>query len=175
MYSNEMKGLIAEMLNKDPKKRPSVKKILEKDFLAERIASLIPMSIVKQELGNTFVNKQQNKNKESESESNINNYSTTNSTNSKLTHSSSNSSLNSKRGENRDKEVKLTYEPNSESDRVQRGLSRNSSQHNLPKTDALQNKDININLNLNDNLTNRNSSNIDRPLRDISNNPSSNK
>jgi NIMA (never in mitosis gene a)-related kinase len=64
MYSNEMRGLIAEMLNKDPKKRPSVKKILEKDFLAERIASLIPMSIVKQELGNTFVNKQQNKNKD---------------------------------------------------------------------------------------------------------------
>lgn len=59
---------------------------------------------------------------------------------------------------------------------MQRGLSRNSSQHNLPKTDALQNKDININLNINDNLTNRNNSNIDRPLRDISNNnPSSNK
>lgn len=51
-----MRMLIAEMLNKDPKKRPSVKRILEKDFLAERIANLIPMSIVKQELGNTFVN-----------------------------------------------------------------------------------------------------------------------
>jgi len=66
-YSNEMRGLIAEMLNKDPKKRPSVKRILEKDFLAERIASLIPMSIVKQELGQTFLNNQiANKNKEQE-------------------------------------------------------------------------------------------------------------
>jgi len=49
-----MKNLISVMLNKDPKKRPSIKKILEMDFLAERIAGLIPMSIVKQELGNTF-------------------------------------------------------------------------------------------------------------------------
>jgi NIMA (never in mitosis gene a)-related kinase len=54
MYSNDMRGLIADMLNKDPKKRPSVKRILEKEFLAERITNLIPMSIVKSELGNTF-------------------------------------------------------------------------------------------------------------------------
>lgn len=49
------------MLNKDPKKRPSVKRILEKDFLAQRIANLIPMSIAKNELGETFVNKMEKK------------------------------------------------------------------------------------------------------------------
>lgn len=49
------------MLNKDPKKRPSVKRILEKDFLAQRIANLIPMSITKNELGETFVNKMEKK------------------------------------------------------------------------------------------------------------------
>jgi hypothetical protein len=75
-----------------------------------------------------------------------------------LTNSSSNSSVsvNSKREVKENKDVKLTFEPHSDEDRVQRGLSRNSSQHNLPKTDVLQNKDININLNKNDNLTNRN-------------------
>lgn len=49
------------MLNKDPKKRPSVKRILEKDFLAQRIANLIPMSIAMNELGETFVNKMEKK------------------------------------------------------------------------------------------------------------------
>jgi hypothetical protein len=72
------------------------------------------------------------------------------------------------------KDVKLTYEPHSDSDRVQRGLSRNSSQHNLPKTDALHNKDLEINLNKNDNLTNRNGNNNERQLRDITNNNNSN-
>jgi len=67
MYSNDMRGLIADMLNKDPKKRPSVKRILEKEFLAERIANLIPMSIVKQELGNTFAKYQASKKTESDS------------------------------------------------------------------------------------------------------------
>ena len=32
IYSNDLKNLIAEMLIKDPSKRPSIKKILEKDF-----------------------------------------------------------------------------------------------------------------------------------------------
>lgn len=56
-YSNDLKNLISEMLNKDPKKRPSMKKVLEKDFLAERISNLIPMNIAKNELGQTFVKK----------------------------------------------------------------------------------------------------------------------
>jgi len=33
-YSPELRDLIGEMLTKDPAKRPSVKKILEKDFLS---------------------------------------------------------------------------------------------------------------------------------------------
>jgi len=61
-YSNDLRDLLAEMLNKDPKKRPSVKRILEKDFLAERIANLIPMSIAKHELGQTFLNNHMSKN-----------------------------------------------------------------------------------------------------------------
>lgn len=69
-YSNDMKNLISEMLNKDPKKRPSMKKVLEKDFLAERISNLIPMSIAKNELGQTFVKKHLDKPSTSLSEKN---------------------------------------------------------------------------------------------------------
>lgn len=41
MYSQELRDLIAEMLTKEPAKRPSIKKILEKDFLASRIPKLV--------------------------------------------------------------------------------------------------------------------------------------
>lgn len=37
------------MLHRDPKKRPNVKKILEKDFLAERITSLLSNTVAKHE------------------------------------------------------------------------------------------------------------------------------
>ena len=40
IYSNDLKNLIAEMLIKDPSKRPSIKKILVKDFLKSRISEL---------------------------------------------------------------------------------------------------------------------------------------
>lgn len=33
-YSEELRSAISEMLSKDPADRPSIKKILEKDFLA---------------------------------------------------------------------------------------------------------------------------------------------
>lgn len=33
-YSQDLKDLIGEMLTKDPADRPTIKKILEKDFLA---------------------------------------------------------------------------------------------------------------------------------------------
>jgi NIMA (never in mitosis gene a)-related kinase len=39
-YSNHLKELIAEMLIKDPRKRPSIKVILEKDFIASKIDEL---------------------------------------------------------------------------------------------------------------------------------------
>jgi len=45
-YSQNLKDLIAEMLQLDPNKRPSIKKILEKDFLNERIPELFQRSIV---------------------------------------------------------------------------------------------------------------------------------
>ena len=40
-YSPELQSLIAEMLIKDPSKRPSIKRILEKEFLKTRIGSLL--------------------------------------------------------------------------------------------------------------------------------------
>ena len=39
-YSNDLKMLIAEMLIKDPAKRPSIKKILDKEFLKVCIISI---------------------------------------------------------------------------------------------------------------------------------------
>jgi NIMA (never in mitosis gene a)-related kinase len=41
IYSPELRDLIGEMLTKEPSKRPSIKKILEKDFLASRIPKLV--------------------------------------------------------------------------------------------------------------------------------------
>ena len=43
------------MLIKDPMKRPSMRKILEKPFLAARITKLLTMTIAKNEFSNTFV------------------------------------------------------------------------------------------------------------------------
>ncbi len=48
-YSDDIRGLLAEMLKKDPKKRPSVRKILEKEFLAVRISQLLSKTIAKYE------------------------------------------------------------------------------------------------------------------------------
>ena len=33
-YSDNVRNLLAEMLNKDPAQRPTIKKILEKEFLS---------------------------------------------------------------------------------------------------------------------------------------------
>jgi len=44
-----MKGLIADMLIKEPSKRPSIRAILEKDFLSERISQLLSNTIAKHE------------------------------------------------------------------------------------------------------------------------------
>ena len=56
-YSNDLRDLIQEMLTREPSKRPSVKKILEKDFLSSRIASLVSNTLVKTELGATLLKK----------------------------------------------------------------------------------------------------------------------
>ena len=40
-YSNELKGLIDELLQKDPHRRPSIKRFLEKEFLSNRITNLL--------------------------------------------------------------------------------------------------------------------------------------
>jgi NIMA (never in mitosis gene a)-related kinase 1/4/5 len=54
-YSNDLKELIADMLIKDPQKRPSMRKILEKDFLSCRISKLLTTTIAKNEFSSTFV------------------------------------------------------------------------------------------------------------------------
>lgn len=56
-YSQNLKDLIAEMLIKDPNKRPSIRKILEKDFLSARISQLLSNTIAKHEFSNTFLKK----------------------------------------------------------------------------------------------------------------------
>jgi NIMA (never in mitosis gene a)-related kinase len=56
-YSENLKALIADMLIKDPSKRPSIRKILEKDFLSARISQLLSNTIAKHEFSNTFLNK----------------------------------------------------------------------------------------------------------------------
>jgi hypothetical protein len=45
------------MLIKDPLKRPSMRKILEKEFLSRRISKLLTTTIAKNEFSNTFVTK----------------------------------------------------------------------------------------------------------------------
>jgi NIMA (never in mitosis gene a)-related kinase len=54
-YSQQLKDLIDEMLQKDPHKRPSIKKIIEKDFLSWRIPELLSQTVAKHELGRTFI------------------------------------------------------------------------------------------------------------------------
>ena len=54
-YSEDLKGIIAEMLIKEPQKRPSMRKILEKPFLSNRISKLLTMTIARNEFSNTFV------------------------------------------------------------------------------------------------------------------------
>ena len=56
-YSQDLKDLVADMLIKDPVKRPSIRRVLEKPFLAARITKLLTMSIAKNEFTNTFVAK----------------------------------------------------------------------------------------------------------------------
>jgi NIMA (never in mitosis gene a)-related kinase len=56
-YSKEMNEIISDMLIKDPLKRPSMRKILEKEFLAKRISKLLTSTIAKNEFSNTFVTK----------------------------------------------------------------------------------------------------------------------
>lgn len=56
-YSQDLKDLIADMLIKDPSKRPSMRKILEKEFLSRRISKLLTTTIAKNEFSSTFVTK----------------------------------------------------------------------------------------------------------------------
>ena len=67
-YSEDLKQIIAEMLIKDPAKRPSMRKILEKDFLSRRISNLLTMTIARNEFSNTFVTRHLTNNGDSKAE-----------------------------------------------------------------------------------------------------------
>ena len=56
-YSQNLRDLIDEMLEKDAHKRPSVKKILEKEFLSSRISQLLSQTVAKHEFGKVFPSK----------------------------------------------------------------------------------------------------------------------
>ena len=56
-YSQNLRDLIADMLIKNPVERPSIRKVLEKDFLAARISQLLSNTIAKHEFSNTFLTK----------------------------------------------------------------------------------------------------------------------
>ena len=56
-YSQDLKDLLADMLIKDPARRPSMRKILEKDFLSRRISKLLTTTIAKNEFTSTFINR----------------------------------------------------------------------------------------------------------------------
>jgi len=56
-YSKELNEILADMLIKDPVKRPSMRKILEKEILSKRISKLLTSTIAKNEFSNTFVTK----------------------------------------------------------------------------------------------------------------------
>eukprot|EP00358_Blepharisma_japonicum_P005070 CAMPEP_0202944944 /NCGR_PEP_ID=MMETSP1395-20130829/5881_1 /ASSEMBLY_ACC=CAM_ASM_000871 /TAXON_ID=5961 /ORGANISM="Blepharisma japonicum, Strain Stock R1072" /LENGTH=346 /DNA_ID=CAMNT_0049644391 /DNA_START=83 /DNA_END=1123 /DNA_ORIENTATION=- len=56
-YSQNLRDLIEEMLQKDPHKRPSIKRILEKEFLSSRISQLLSQTVAKHEFGKTFLAK----------------------------------------------------------------------------------------------------------------------
>ncbi len=50
MYSEDVRGLVGELLTKDPAKRPSIRQILEKPFLKPKITGLIAKTVAKYEL-----------------------------------------------------------------------------------------------------------------------------
>lgn len=56
-YSEDMKDLIAEMLIKDPTKRPSIRKVVEKEILCSRISTLLTNTVAKHEFSDTFLKK----------------------------------------------------------------------------------------------------------------------
>jgi len=56
-YSSDLKELLSDMLTKDPAKRPSMRRILEKSFLSKRINKLLTATIAKNEFSQTFIEK----------------------------------------------------------------------------------------------------------------------
>jgi hypothetical protein len=53
-YSGELRVMLDELLQKDPHRRPSIKKFLEKEYLSSRISALLSQTVAKHEFGRTF-------------------------------------------------------------------------------------------------------------------------
>lgn len=74
IYSTDMRALVAEMLIKDPAKRPSIRQILEKPFLKQRINSLMARTVAKHEINGESFTKEvftTSENKESSREARV--------------------------------------------------------------------------------------------------------
>ena len=48
-----MKDLITAMLQKDPRKRPSINQLLKQPFLMQKIRQLLPESVLEEEFAHT--------------------------------------------------------------------------------------------------------------------------
>jgi len=57
-YSQGLRDLIADMLQKDAHKRPSIRRILEREFLSSRVTHLLSLTLAKSELGQSSLVRQ---------------------------------------------------------------------------------------------------------------------
>ena len=57
-YSQGLRDLIADMLEKDAHKRPSIRRILEREFLSSRVTHLLSLTLAKSELGQSSLVRQ---------------------------------------------------------------------------------------------------------------------
>lgn len=94
------------MLIKDPARRPSMRKILEKDFLSRRISKLLTATIAKNEFTSTFINRhlQIGDSKEEDKENDVSNEGVSQESNQIQT---SKPKLNIKHSQNQNKKVRL--------------------------------------------------------------------
>jgi serine/threonine protein kinase len=56
-YSEDCRNLVVETLRKEPSKRPSVRKILEKEFLSARISQLLSRTVARHEFAQVSIRK----------------------------------------------------------------------------------------------------------------------
>ena len=67
-YSSNLNRLISEMLIKDPERRPSIRKILDKEFVSGRISKLLSSTITKNDFPVSSLSKNGDENKKPDDE-----------------------------------------------------------------------------------------------------------